>query len=103
MEFGSEGMESEEVSKLPLEEAEVSEQSLDWVLDEGSEWREHAVVLGMEGAWNQKYSKVSLELGGGWSLKNAKGVRGRSWKNSKMFLEWRTGHPQMGDQTVVVQ
>ena len=39
VEFGSEGTESEEVSKLPLEE----------VLDDGSEWREHAVVLGTVG------------------------------------------------------
>ena len=45
MEFGSEGMESEEVSELPLEEVEVSEQSSEGVSDEGLEWREHAVVL----------------------------------------------------------
>ena len=45
-EFGSEGMESKEVSELPLEEAEVSEQSSEGVLDEGLEWREHAGVLG---------------------------------------------------------
>ena len=45
-EFGSEGTESKEVSELPLEEVEVSEQSLEGVSDEGSEWREHAVVLG---------------------------------------------------------
>ena len=38
VEFRSEGTESEEVSKLPLE-----------VSDEGSEWREHAVVLGTAG------------------------------------------------------
>ena len=49
MEFGSEGMESEEVSKLPSEEVEVSEQSLEGVLAEGLEWREHAVVLGTAG------------------------------------------------------
>ena len=49
MEFRLEGMESEEVSELPLEEAEVSEKSLEEVLDEGSEWREHAVVLGTAG------------------------------------------------------
>ena len=49
MEFGSEGMESKEVSKLPLEEVEVSEQSLKGVSDEGSEWRECAVVLGTVG------------------------------------------------------
>ena len=44
-EFRLEGMESEEVSKLPLEEMEVSEQSLEGVSDEGLEWRECAVVL----------------------------------------------------------
>ena len=38
-------MESEEVSELPSEEAEVSEQSSEGVLDEGLEWRERAVVL----------------------------------------------------------
>ena len=48
-EFRLEGMESKEVSKLPLEEVEVSEQSLEGVLDEGSEWRECAVVLGTAG------------------------------------------------------
>ena len=48
-EFRSEGVESEEVSKLPSEEAEVSEQSSEGVLDEGLEWREHAVVLGTAG------------------------------------------------------
>ena len=36
---------------------------------------------------------MSPELGGGRSLKNAKGVQGQSWKNSKMFLEWKTGRP----------
>ena len=49
MEFRSEGMESEEVSGLPSEEAEVSEQSLEGVADEGSEWREPAGVLGTAG------------------------------------------------------
>ena len=48
-EFRLEGVESEEVSKLPLEEVEVSEQSSEGVLDEGSEWREHAAVLGTAG------------------------------------------------------
>ena len=38
-EFGSEGMESEE----------VSEQSSEGVLDKGLEWRERAVVLGIVG------------------------------------------------------
>ena len=45
----------------------------------------------LEGVWNKKYSKVSLELRGGWSPKNAEGVWGRSWKNSKMLLEQKTG------------
>ena len=49
MEFRLEGMESEEVSELPLEEAEVSEQSLEGVSDEGLEQRERAVVLGTAG------------------------------------------------------
>ena len=48
-EFGSEGTESKEVSKLPSEEVEVSEQSLEGVSDKGSEWREHAVVVGTVG------------------------------------------------------
>ena len=48
-EFGSEGTESEEVSELPSEEVEVSEQSSEGVLDKGLEWREHAVVLGTAG------------------------------------------------------
>ena len=42
-------MESKEVSELPLEEAEVSEQPSEGVLDKGSEWKEHAVVLGTTG------------------------------------------------------
>ena len=48
-EFGSEGTESEEVSELPSEGVEVSEQSLEGVSDEGLEWRECAVVLGTAG------------------------------------------------------
>ena len=36
---------------------------------------------------------MSLELRGGQSPKNAKGVRGQSWKNSEMFSEQKTGHP----------
>ena len=47
----------------------------------------------LEGARNKKYSKVSLELGGGQSLKNAEGVQGWSWKNSEMFSEQKTGCP----------
>ena len=49
MEFRSEGTESEEVSELPLEEVEVSEQSSEGVSDKESEWREHTVVLGTVG------------------------------------------------------
>ena len=49
VEFRSEGAELEGVSKLPLEEAEVSEQPSEGVLDEGLEWKECAVVLGMTG------------------------------------------------------
>ena len=48
-EFESEGTESEEVSELSLEEVEVLEQSSEGVLDEGSDWRECAVVLGTVG------------------------------------------------------
>ena len=47
----------------------------------------------LEGAWNRKHSKASLELGGGRSPKNAKGVQGQSWKNSETALEQKTGHP----------
>ena len=39
---------------------------------------------------------MSLELGGGWSLKNAKGVQSQSWKDSEMFWEPKTGHPLTG-------
>ena len=42
-------MESEEVSELPSEEVEVLEQSSEGMSDEGSEWRECAVVLGTVG------------------------------------------------------
>ena len=48
-EFRLEGVESKEVSNLPLEEAEVSEQPLEGVSGEGSEWKEHTVVLGTAG------------------------------------------------------
>ena len=44
-EFRLEGTESEEVSELPLEEVEVSEQSSEGMLDEGLEQRECTVVL----------------------------------------------------------
>ena len=42
-------LEDAEVSKLPLEDAEVSEQPSEGVSDEASEWKEHAVVLGVAG------------------------------------------------------
>ena len=42
-------MESEEVSRFPEEEAEVSEQPSERVSGEGSEWKERAVVLGTAG------------------------------------------------------
>ena len=45
-EFGSEGVESEEVSGILLEEVEVLEQPLEGVLGEGLEWKERAVALG---------------------------------------------------------
>ena len=40
LEFGSEGVESEEVSGLPLEEVELLEQPLEGVLSKGLEWKE---------------------------------------------------------------
>ena len=46
VEFRSEGAESKEVSGLPSEEVEVLEQPLEGVSGKGSEWKEHAVVLG---------------------------------------------------------
>ena len=49
VEFRSEGAESEEVSKLPSEEVEVSEQPLEGVSGEGLEWKEHVVALGTAG------------------------------------------------------
>ena len=49
MEFGSEGAESKEVSKLPSEEVEVSEWPSEGVSGEGSEWEERVVVLGTAG------------------------------------------------------
>ena len=45
MEFRLEGAESEEVSKLPLEEVEVSELPSEEALGEALGWKEHAVVL----------------------------------------------------------
>ena len=44
-----EGVESKEVSELPSEEVEVSEQPLEGVSREGLEWKEHVVVLGTAG------------------------------------------------------
>ena len=44
-----EGAESKEVSGLPLEEVELSEQPLERVLGEGLEWKEYVVVLGTTG------------------------------------------------------
>ena len=43
--FGSEGAESEEVSRLPSEEEEVLEQPLEEMSGEGLEWKECAVAL----------------------------------------------------------
>ena len=45
-EFGSEGVESEEVSGLLLEEVEVLEQPLEGVSGERLEWKECVIVLG---------------------------------------------------------
>ena len=49
VESRSEGVESKEVSGLPSEEAEVLEQPSEGVSGEGSEWKEHVVVLGTAG------------------------------------------------------
>ena len=49
LDFGLEGVESEEVSGLPLEEAEVLEQPSEGMSGEGLEWKEHAVALGTAG------------------------------------------------------
>ena len=48
-EFVSEGAESKEVSGLPSEEAEVSEQPLEGMSGEGLEWKERMVALGNAG------------------------------------------------------
>ena len=66
----SEGVESEEVSRLLSEEVEVLEQPSEGVLGERLEWKERVVVLGPAG----RGFEVSLELRGGQSPKNAKGV-----------------------------
>ena len=47
MEFGSEGAELEEISELPLEEVEVSEQALEEISGEVLRWKERVVVLGI--------------------------------------------------------
>ena len=44
-----EGVESKEVSKLPLEEVEVSEQPLEGASGEWLEWKERAVAFGTTG------------------------------------------------------
>ena len=49
VEFGSEGAELEEVSKLPSKEVEVLEQPLKKILDEVLGWKERVVVLGIAG------------------------------------------------------
>ena len=49
VEFVLEGAESKEVSRLLLEEVEVSEQPSEGVSGERLEWKEHAVALGTAG------------------------------------------------------
>ena len=49
LDFGLEGAESEEVSGLPLEEAELSEKPLEGMSGEGLEWKECVVALGAPG------------------------------------------------------
>ena len=48
-EFRLEGAESEEASKLPSEDVEVSEQPSEGVSGDGSEWKECVVALGTAG------------------------------------------------------
>ena len=47
--FRSEGAESEEVSGLPSEEVELSEQPLEGVSGKGLKWKERMVALGTAG------------------------------------------------------
>ena len=47
VEFGLEGVESEEISKLPLEEVEVLEQASEEILGEVLGWKEHMVCWGL--------------------------------------------------------
>ena len=47
--FGSESVDSKEVSGLPSEEAEVSERPSEGMSVEGLEWEERAGVLGTAG------------------------------------------------------
>ena len=47
--FRSEGVELEEVSELPLEEVEVSEQPSEGVSGEVLGWKEHMIELGTVG------------------------------------------------------
>ena len=49
LDFGSEGAESEEVSGLPLEEAELLERPLEGMSGKELEWKERAVALGAAG------------------------------------------------------
>ena len=90
VEFGLEGVELEEISELPSGEAEVSE----WPLRRYQVrcWGGRSACWCcelLEEAQSRKNSKAFLELGGGQSPKNAKGVQGQSWKNFEMALEWK--------------
>ena len=49
VDFGSESVDSKEVSGLPLEEVEVLEQPSEGMSVEGSEWEERAGALGTAG------------------------------------------------------
>ena len=49
VDFGLESADSEEVSRLPSEEAEVLERPSEGMSAEGSEWEEHAGALGTAG------------------------------------------------------
>ena len=65
----------------------------------GRSVQEHWGLL--DGGRNRKYSKVSPELRGSWSPKNAGGIRGRSWKDSEMSSEQKTGRPLTVPRSVV--
>ena len=76
VEYGSEGAESEEVSRLLSEEAEVaevSEQPLEGVLGERLEWKECVIALGTAGR-NLEW-EVLQSVSGTWRQLESKECR----------------------------